>query len=170
MAIVITNGEYYIQNTKSGRINKTKEISEASQFYHVNKAMRKILSKPAQCKGYYLFDTEDTYVKRKQNRKHYSQDVRKILYDNANGRCAICGKPLLFSEITLDHIIPLNQNGKDEVENLQICCLEDNQFKGSIMPDDFMERMTRIFLYQMDQKEGKRLLWKIVHKILNKMI
>lgn len=41
MAIVITNGEYYIQNTKSGRINKTKEISEASQFYHVNKAMRK---------------------------------------------------------------------------------------------------------------------------------
>lgn len=33
-----------------------------------------------------------------------------------------------------------------------------------------MERITRIFLYQMDQKEGKRLLWKIVHKILNKMI
>lgn len=56
------------------------------------------------------------------------------------------------------------------MENLQICCLEDNQFKGSIMPDDFMERITRIFLYQMDQKEGKRLLWKIVHKILNKMI
>lgn len=36
--------------------------------------------------------------------------------------------------------------------------------------NDFMERITRIFLYQMDRKENKRLLWKLVHKILNKMI
>lgn len=89
---------------------------------------------------------------------------------NANGKCALCGGKLLFEDITIDHKIPLACGGADSVENLQICCLEDNQFKGSIMPDDFMERMTRIFLYQMDQKEGKRLLWKIVHKILNKMI
>lgn len=82
----------------------------------------------------------------------------------------LCGRKLLFEDITIDHKIPLACGGADSVENLQICCLEDNQFKGSIMPDDFMERITRIFLYQMDQKEGKRLLWKIVHKILNKMI
>ena len=67
MAIVITNGEYYIQNTKNGKVKKTKDINEATQFYNVNKAMRKILGKPAQCKGYYLFDTEDTYVKKKNN-------------------------------------------------------------------------------------------------------
>ena len=91
MAIVITNGEYYIQNTKNGKVKKTKDINEATQFYNVNKAMRKILGKPAQCKGYYLFDTEDTYVKKKNNRKHYSQDVRKLLYDNVKGKCAICG-------------------------------------------------------------------------------
>ena len=170
MAIVITNGEYYIQNTKSGRINKTKEISEASQFYHVNKAMRKILSKPAQCKGYYLFDTEDTYVKRKQNRKHYSQDVRKLLYDNANGRCAICGKPLLLSEITLDHIIPLNQNGKDEVENLQICCYQCNQMKGSILPVDLFQKVTVIFMYQMKKKHKYNVFWKITKGIIRKMV
>ena len=168
MAIVITNGEYYIQNTKSGRINKTKEISEASQFYHVNKAMRKILSKPAQCKGYYLFDTEDTYIKRKQNRKHYSQDVRKLLYDNANGRCAICGKPLLFSEITLDHIIPLNQNGKDEVENLQICCYQCNQMKGSILPVDLFQKVTEIFMYQMEKKYSDKWIWRWIKQIMEK--
>ena len=26
MAIVITNGEYYIQNTKNGKVKKTKDI------------------------------------------------------------------------------------------------------------------------------------------------
>ena len=154
-------------NTK---VKKTKDINEATQFYHVNKAMRKILSKPAQCKGYYLFDTEDTYSRRKQNRKHYSQDVRKILYDKANGKCAICGKPLLFSDITLDHIIPLIQNGKDEVENLQVCCYECNQMKGAILPSDLYQKVTKIFMYQMDKKQSKRLLWKIVHKLLNKMV
>lgn len=106
----------------------------------------------------------------KSSKKRYSDNVKKLLYMNANGKCALCGRKLLFEDITIDHKIPLACGGADSVENLQICCLEDNQFKGSIMPDDFMERITRIFLYQMDQKEGKRLLWKIVHKILNKMI
>ena len=170
MAIVITNGEYYIQNTKNGKVKKTKDINEATQFYNVNKAMRKILGKPAQCKGYYLFDTEDTYVKKKNNRKHYSQDVRKLLYDNAKGKCAICGKHLLFSEITLDHIIPLNQNGEDEVENLQICCYECNQMKGAILTSDLYQKVTEIFMYQMEKKQSNRLLWKIVHKLLKKMV
>lgn len=70
----------------------------------------------------------------------------------------------------IDHIVPLAMNGADDVGNLQCTCEACNLFKGSVLPDDFMERITRIFLYQMDQKEGKRLLWKIVHKILNKMI
>ena len=34
--------EYYIQNTKTGKVKKTKDINEATQFYNVNKAMRKI--------------------------------------------------------------------------------------------------------------------------------
>lgn len=39
-----------------------------------------------------------------------------------------------------------------------------------VLPDDFMERITEIFMYQMDKKQSKRLLWKIVHKLLNKMV
>ena len=43
-------------------------------------------------------------------------------------------------------------------------------WEGSVLPDDFMERITEIFLYQMDKKQSKRLLWMIVHKLLNKMV
>lgn len=149
MAYILTNGNYYITVTDTGKTTKTK--------------------------NYYIEDI-DTNVKIQCNadgkikRKRYSDNVKKLLYMNANGKCALCGRKLLFEDITIDHKIPLACGGADSVENLQICCLEDNQFKGSILPDDFMERITKIFLYQMDQKEGKRLLWKIVHKILNKMI
>ncbi len=34
-------------------------------------------------------------------------------------------------DITIDHKIPLACGGADSVENLHICCLEDNLFKGS---------------------------------------
>jgi len=33
-----------------------------------------------------------------------------------------------------------------------------------------MERITDIFLYQMERKYKDKVKWKIVHKILNKMI
>lgn len=93
-----------------------------------------------------------------------------MIYNTAKGRCALCGRKIIYDKMTLDHIVPLAMNGADDVSNLQCTCEACNLFKGSVLPDDFMERITEIFLYQMDKKEGKRLLWKIVHKILNKMI
>ena len=175
MAYILTNGNYYITVTDTGKTTKTNNIDEAKLFATIGKAQEKIKKAPAKTKNYYIEDI-DTNVKIQCNadgkikRKRYSDNVKKLLYMTADGKCALCGRKLLFEDITIDHKIPLTCGGADSVENLQICCLEDNQFKGSIMPDDFMERITRIFLYQMDKKEGKRLLWKIVHKILNKMI
>ena len=93
-----------------------------------------------------------------------------MIYNTAKGRCVLCGRKITYDNMTLDHIVPLAMNGADDVSNLQCTCEACNLFKGSVLPDDFMERITEIFLYQMDKKEGKRLLWKIVHKILNKMI
>ena len=81
---------------------------------------------------------------------------------------ALCGRKITYDNMTLAHIVPLAMNGADDVSNLQCTCEACNLFKGSVLPDDFMERITEI--YQMDQKEGKRLLWKLVHKILNEMI
>lgn len=164
MAIVITNGTYYL-SYHNGKIRKTLNIEEATQYYHVNKAMSNILKRPIQCEGYYLYDTDDK-VGRKQVRKHYSQDVRKMLYSLAEGKCALCGKKLAFSEMTLDHIIPLTQNGKDEVENLQVCCYQCNQLKGSILPADLMQKVTEIFLYQMEKKYSKRIWWKNAQYLL----
>lgn len=168
MAIVITNGTYYL-NCHDGKITKTLNIEEATQYYHVNRAMSNILKRSTQCKGYYLFDTDDK-IGRKQVRKHYSQDVRKMLYNQAEGKCALCGKKLAFSEMTLDHIIPLMQNGKDEVENLQVCCYQCNQLKGSILPADLMQKVTEIFMFQMEKKYSNKWYGKIIIHIIKVII
>lgn len=56
------------------------------------------------------------------------------------------------------------------MENLQALCYACNQFKSNILPDDFMDRIIKIFLYQMEKRNKGRCEWKIVHKMLNKMI
>ena len=63
-----------------------------------------------------------------------------------------------------------NSRGEDELNNLACTCYPCNLFKGNILPDDFMERITEIFLYQLEKKYKSKLKWKIIHKILNKML
>ena len=122
-------------------------------------------------KRYYVFDTVTRKICWKPYRqKRYSQEVRKIIYNNADGRCALCGRKITFPEMTLDHIVPLDKNGEDTINNLQCACKPCNQFKANIRPSDFMERITAIFLYQMEKKYSGKIRWKIVHKLLKNLI
>ena len=203
MAIVITNGNYYVafdsffnQSQNSG-IRKTKNITEAYNFALVSDAIKVMKRSTKKTKDYYVFDTfknrvlwkrmtqeeliqaqeekmSQMDVKRDSNgkikRKKYSQDTRKLIYNKAGGRCELCGRKLLFEDMTLDHVIPLSVGGLDEVENLACVCLADNKFKSNILPEDFMERITEIFMYQMEKKQGNNFKWKIVHRLLNGMV
>lgn len=62
MAIVITNGQYYMRFNGKGQIKKTPDITEARKFYNVNVASMKLQEKsnksPVKCSGYYVFDTD----------------------------------------------------------------------------------------------------------------
>ena len=169
MAIVLTNGSYYIRTSQTGKIQKTDNIMEAQTFYSCNAAMKKVFKAPGKCKGYYPFDTEDGY-KSKRKRKNYSNEERKIIYDKSNGCCELCGKRLLFQDMTLDHIIPLSMGGKDEMENLQLSCILCNQFKSNVIPEKFMERISLIYLYQMEKQHKGNLRWKIIQRELRKLI
>ena len=82
----------------------------------------------------------------------------------------LCGRKILFEDMTIDHVTLLAMGGEDDVKNLSCTCYPCNLFKGNILPSDFMERITDIFLYQMERRHKDRVKWKIVHKILNKMI
>lgn len=167
MAIVLTNGIYYIATNRKGGIIKTPIIEDAQIFYSVNVAMRKKLKSPGKCKGYYPYDTEDIIgFNVKKKRKTYSKEERKIIYNKSGGCCELCGQRLSLENMTLDHIVPLSMGGKDDMENLQAVCYACNQFKSNILPDDFMDRIIKIFLYQTENKCSKDMKLKIIHKLV----
>lgn len=188
--------EFLNQSQNSG-IRKTKDIEEAYNFTLVSDAIKVMKHSTRKTKGYYVLDTftnrvlwkhmtneelvqvkrdktESVDIKRNSNgkikRRTYSQDTRKLIYNNAGGCCELCGRKLLFEDMSLDHVIPLSRGGIDNVENLSCVCYEDNQFKNNILPEDFMERITKIFIYQMEKKYSYSLKWKIVHKLLVRMV
>ena len=120
-----------------------------------------------------MFDTDGDdkpSTGKKTKRKKYSEQERKMIYIRDDGRCALCGRKITLSEMTIDHIVPLDRNGENSVNNLQCACYACNQFKSNILPEDFMERITVIFLYQMEKKYSGKIRWKIVHKLLENLI
>ena len=168
MAILLTNGKYYIAHNRTGAVIKVADIEQAQDFYSVERAINQRNRTPGKCAGYYYIDTEK--YKAKIKRKNYSNEERKIIYNKSGGRCELCGRKILLEDMTIDHITPLAMGGEDDVENLSCTCYPCNLFKGNILPSDFMERITDIFLYQMEKQHKDRVKWKIVHKMLNKMI
>lgn len=197
MAIVITNGTYYIRYTDTGATKKTSDINMAYQFPTASNAISGIKKAQEKTKGFYVFDTLTQHilwrwmteeekeqakrdrialsmVKRDKHgkivRKTYSEDTRKLIYLNAKGKCELCGRKILLEDMSIDHVKPLCLGGKDDVDNLASVCIPCNMFKGSVLPEDFMERITEIFMYQMEKKSNGKLKWRIVHKVLSKMI
>lgn len=196
MAIVITNGTYYIKYTDTGATKKTTDINSAYQFPTVAQAIGGMKKAEGQTKNFFVFDTltqrilwkwltqeeieeirrnkiSMSTVKRDKHgkivRKSYSDDVRKLIYLHAGGRCELCGRKLLLDDMTVDHIKPLSMGGEDDVENLSCTCYPCNLFKGNILPDDFMERVTEIFMYQTE-KRNHGLKRKILHRLLDSLI
>lgn len=171
MAIVLTNGEYYIKLDENGKVKKTNVMEEAEIFPSVNKAVEVINWAKKKTSNYYVYDTETKCIcwknnKMKKKRKQYSKEVRELIYKQADGYCQLCGKKLTYKQVTLDHITPLAMGGADSVENLQLSCSQCNRLKGSILPDTFVSRVTDIFIFQMKKKYGNSMKWKIAHKLL----
>lgn len=167
----LTNGKCYIDISDTGGIVKVKDIKKAHMFSELSKVNYILKSTPSKTKGYYVCDSTNHKIeickkKAKQRRKQYSSNVRKLIYANAQGKCALCGRSILYKDMTLDHIKPLSMGGKDCVENLQCSCYGCNQFKSNILPEEFIQRITDIFLYQLGKTKGNEMKWKVISEIL----
>lgn len=187
MSYVITNGEYYIKYLHRAQI--TKDIEESYKFETIDLAKEILQAAPNVLKDYYVYNlktqrkcwrimTEEELeelrarkkIKRtksgKIKRKTYSPDVRKLLYIKADGKCELCGKKILLDDMTIDHAKPLSMGGEDDVSNLACTCLPCNVFKGNILPENFLNRINDIFMYQTEKNTKHKLKWKIVHRLL----
>ena len=116
--------------------------------------------KTTQAAGYYVYDMKRNEVcflmEKRMHRKSFSLKQREMIYKKANGKCELCGKSIVFSDMTIDHITPLAMGGTNDISNVQCSCSVCNSIKGSILPEDFLDRITTIFMYQMEKKVSKR--------------
>jgi hypothetical protein len=61
--------------------------------------------------------------------------TRRNILTRDSFRCQYCGMKFHGSDLTLDHILPRSQGGKNSWENLVACCRKDNQRKADRTPE-----------------------------------
>jgi 5-methylcytosine-specific restriction endonuclease McrA len=58
-------------------------------------------------------------------------ETRILVLDRDNWTCQACGKPLIGTDATVDHVIPKSKGGSDDLWNLISLCRKDNSTKGA---------------------------------------
>ena len=175
MAILLTNGTYYIALNKNKGVVKVTDIDKAKDFVSVEKAIEQKNKTPGKCAGYYFINTDINSIPvEKKNttskRKSFSVNDRLEVYRKTEGHCYLCGDFVDFDSFEIEHKVPISKGGTNDLSNLFCSCHTCNLIKHDIYPEDFMERITKIFMYQMGIKYENSLKWKVLHKKLKKMM
>lgn len=68
--------------------------------------------------------------------KYEIKFCRSSIYERDNGQCQYCLKNLTKQDATLDHIIPKSRGGKNNWNNVVLCCKKCNDKKGSRTPQE----------------------------------
>lgn len=183
MAIVLTNGTTFISHNNTGGVIKVTSLGEAQDFYSFERALRQKNKTPTKCRSYYPYNTEhgediddiELFIaEKKKKRKKYSLEQRKEIYNKGNGCCQLCGRKIPFKSFTVDHIIPRSMGGTDAMDNLQCTHRSCNIQKASYLPETFFNRISEIFVYQMDKKYGCEgefsYEWKIARNLIMSLL
>ena len=184
MAILLTNGKFYIAHSDTGAVIKVQEIEQAQDFHSAERAIHQRNKTPGKCSsGYYILNTDtgertdlkDIPIPEKKKksavkRKSFSPNERKIIYKKTKGLCYLCGEFVDFDSFEVEHKVPLSKGGTNDLSNLFCSCHCCNSIKQDIYPKDFMEKISQIFMYQMRIHNRNSLKWKIINRELSKMM
>jgi diadenosine tetraphosphate (Ap4A) HIT family hydrolase len=77
------------------------------------------------------------FAHRSRHRKPISGSVKYRVLTRARGRCECCGAHEHQRALEVDHIIPKNQGGSDDISNLQGLCFRCNAGKRDTDCTDF---------------------------------
>ena len=95
-------------------------------------------------------------------RKSFTKEERIKIYRKTKGHCYLCGDFVDFDSYEIEHKVPLSKGGTNDLSNLFCSCHTCNLIKHDIYPQDFMEKISKIFMFQMRIKNKKCLKWKII--------
>lgn len=166
---------YYAMLGKTNAVSKTEDIHQAKLFdsesaakklrEHATKKLKEFKIHPVQELTDEASEKTDSSpekvpekepIKMLSQRRCFSMEERSAVYSKSEGHCAICGEFISYMDFTVDHIIPLAKGGSNDISNLQCACGVCNRIKQDILPQDLMEKLTKIMLYQVKQKGNKK--------------
>lgn len=87
----------------------------------------------------------------KSKRIHMDKNMRISVYQRDNGICQICGKPLGLDDFTVDHIVPLNRGGLNDMSNYRCVCWRCNEWKRDSLDEELvtmLEEVSGNYLYK----------------------
>lgn len=92
----------------------------------------------------------------KVKRGKIDPELRHQLYELQNKRCGYCGTKIGFSEVTVDHKIPLSRGGPDCMDNMICSCKPCNALKGNRTIEEFRGVMQQVNYNLMQQRADYR--------------
>lgn len=155
MSYVLQSRTFYCFVNDKKAICKTQDIESATKFPSSEKAFKELHRASKKLKDFQVVDLKTNKVVKeitKTKRRQFTNSERIAVYNKNKGRCAICGEYVPFDIFTVDHILPLAKGGDNDLSNLQCTCRTCNLVKQDILPEELMEKLTQIVLYQMRRK------------------
>jgi ATP adenylyltransferase len=141
--------EYYENVTKTmvGRVlTKKRGITHYEKNRYFLLGFEQLTPEQVQCLVVYCDQRLDAYVQKRGDKiwKHRSKtsgyipgSIRYQVLKRAKGRCELCGVPAEKKAIEVDHILPRNKGGSDDISNLQALCYSCNAMKRDTDATDF---------------------------------
>jgi diadenosine tetraphosphate (Ap4A) HIT family hydrolase/5-methylcytosine-specific restriction endonuclease McrA len=80
---------------------------------------------------------DDVFAHRSRHRTAISGSIRYRVFTRAKGRCECCGAHEHQAALEVDHIIPKNLGGSDDITNFQALCFRCNAGKRDSDSTDF---------------------------------
>jgi 5-methylcytosine-specific restriction endonuclease McrA len=83
------------------------------------------------------------FVSLPKNNTMFEPFTRKNIFIRDGGKCCYCDKKLKLSELHWDHIVPRDQGGKSNWQNICSCCLSCNLKKKNRTPAEAGMKLLR---------------------------
>jgi diadenosine tetraphosphate (Ap4A) HIT family hydrolase/5-methylcytosine-specific restriction endonuclease McrA len=140
--------EYYEQITKNmvGRVltnnhgitEKDGQAYHLKNFSHLSKIeVRELIKLCNEKIAEYLQKRSDPWSHRRKSIGYVSGTIRYEVFKRAGTRCEACGISNEDKALEVDHIIPRNKGGTDDVSNFQALCYSCNAMKRDRDDTDF---------------------------------
>lgn len=90
-----------------------------------------------------------------ENRRNFNTEVKDYIKYKSSCRCSHCGKDLK-SDFTIEHVIPLNKGGSNDLSNLVALCQDCNAKKEDFIyyPTEYYKYLKDEFLHELELNQS----------------